>query len=153
MAVDGHPVADALALLEMPVVHMIEAFVPRLEAFAVQLDDGHAEAAPELPLTVPTYLRPLRLRLNVIVAARRVVVFEMVDEFFATVEDLRALVDLAAGIGLAAAPAFELVVLRVLVPLPVVLAAEDLAAVLEGAAVGLGMPFLVLPAGGLVSRA
>lgn len=149
MSVDGHPVTDAFAVLEMPVIDMVEAFIPGLEAFAVQFDDGHAEAAPELALPIATYLRPLRLCLDVIVAELRVVLFEMVDELFTTVEDLGALVDLAARIGLGAPPAFELVVLRVLVPLPVVLAAEDLAAVLEGAAVGLGMPFLMLPAGGV----
>lgn len=43
-------------------------------------------------------------------------------------------------------PAFQLEMLRVLMTFPVVLAAERFGTVVESTAVGLRMPFLVLPA-------
>ena len=80
------------------------------------------------------------------------VLFQMIDELLAAVEELRALVDLAAGVRLVTTPTFVLEVLRVLVSLPVVLAAEDLAAFRKGAAIGLGVSLLVLPVGISVLR-
>jgi len=145
MSVDGYPVTDALPALEMLVIHMVEPFIPRFKALPLQSDDPDTEPAPELALPVPAYSGPLSLFLDEVVAQLRMVLFEMLRELFTVVEDLRALVDLTAGIRLVASPAFELEVLGVLVTFPVVLAAEDLVAILRGAAVGLGMSLLMLP--------
>lgn len=147
MSVDGYPVADPLPALEMLVVHMIESFVPRFETLLLQCDDLHTEAAPELTLSVAAYASALELFLDGVIAHLRMVLFEMLRKFFTAVEDLRAVTDLTAGIRLVTPPAFELEMLRVLVTFPVVLAAEDLVASLKGAAVGLGVPLLVLPVG------
>lgn len=150
MSVDGYPVADRLPALEMLVVHMVESFVPRFETLLLQCDDLHTEAAPELTLSVAAYASALELFLDGVIAHLRMVLFEMLRKLFTAVEDLRAVTDLTAGIRLVTPPAFELEMLRVLMTFPVVLAAEDLVATLKGAAVGLGVPLLVLPVGLLV---
>lgn len=134
----------------MLVVHMVEAFVPRFETLLLQCDDLHTEAAPELTLSVPAYPSPLELFLDGVIAHLQMVLFEMLRKILTAVADLRAVTDLTAGIRLVTSPAFELEMLRVLVTFPVVLAAEDLVASLKGAAVGLGVPLLVLPVGLLV---
>jgi uncharacterized protein (DUF2062 family) len=78
-----------------------------------------------------------------------VVGLQMMLELLATREDLAAGCAVGSAVEFVALPRLELRVLAVLMPLPVVLAAEGPRAVAESAAVWLFVPLLVFPESGV----
>ena len=64
-------------------------------------------------------------------------------ELFPTIEDFGALIDTADGVRLMTAPGLDLIMTGILVPLPVILAAEHLGTGWEGTSVWASVPLLV----------
>ena len=122
------PVVDTLPLLEVHVVDVVEALVPCLKPTCRELDNVLAEAAPEAVLPVASDPPLTELFPDVLLVWNTVVATQMRLEGIAAEEDLGAGADLARRESLVAAPSLELVVLRVFVALPVVLATEGFVA-------------------------
>ena len=119
------------------VVDVVEPLAVRRTPLAGRLDRLLAEAAPEAQLKVAAHAAVGELLVEDGVAVDAVVFFEVGLERFAAVADLAAFwLVRPVGCLLGTAPDLELEVLAVFVPLPVVLAAELLVALGEGAGVG-----------------
>jgi hypothetical protein len=136
----GHVPADEV------IIDVVKPFAVRRAALASRFDRLLAETAPEARLKVAAHAAVGKFLVEDGVVAEVVVPLEMRFEGLSAVADLAAFWLLrAVGHLLGASPDFELEVLAVLVPLPVVLAAELLVTFGKGAGVGFRMPFLVFP--------
>ena len=136
----GHVPADEV------IIDVVKPFAVRRAALASRLDRLLAETAPEARLKVAAHAAVGEFLVENGMVAEVVVPFEVGFEGLPTVADLAAFWLLrAVGHLLGTSPDFELEVLAILVPLPVVLAAKLLVALGKGAGVGLRVPFLVFP--------
>jgi hypothetical protein len=136
----GHVPADEV------IIDVVKAFAVRRPALASRFDRLLAETAPEARIKVAAHAALGEFLIEDGVVADVVVPLEMEFEGLSAVADLAAFWLLwVVGQLLGASPYFELEVLAVLVPLPIVLAAELLVALSKGAGVGLRVSFLVFP--------
>ena len=129
----------------MAIVNMIESLIPRFKTSRFEIDNLLAEATPEFALSIPANSMQLGLRANVIVVLDQVMVFEMSLELLATMKHLGTLLDQTGGAVFMAPPCFNLIVLSVFMPLPIIFATKSFGAGCEGTAIWTGMTFFMFP--------
>jgi hypothetical protein len=138
-----HPVSDPLSPAEVLKIDMVETLIPCFPTLAVKRNNLPTEAAPKSGLSIfaHTVIRDRnshRFIFDVMMG------FQMLHEDLLTI--IPPHVSLPLGrIAQGTVPALDVIMLRVLVPFPVRLAAECLAALRECATIGSLVAFLVFP--------
>ena len=128
----------------MVIVDMAEPLVPCFQASFRKLHNLLAKAAPEAELAVSTDPVLGAFVADVFFAFDFVLVPQVRLVLLSSIEDAGALTDGAFLGEFVAAPGLNLIVLRILMALPVVLAAKLLRAAGKGAAIRTGVAFKVL---------
>lgn len=123
---------------------MIESLIPRFKSLFLQLDNLLTKSAPKSRLSVPPDLVSFELFTDIIFVLDFMTITEMGLKQLSPIEHLGALLDPVRA-EFVTSPRFHLIMLRVFVPFPVVLAAESLDASFESAAVGASVTLLMLP--------
>ena len=145
MSVKWYPVEDGLALLVVLVIDMTKPFFPCIQPFALEFDNLSTESTPEFTLSVPSDSVPLALSLDVFIVCNLVLFAEMSLELFTPVEYAGTPTNRTRFGNLMAAPGLDLVMLRILVAFPIVLAPKLLEAAWKRATIGAGVPFPMFP--------
>lgn len=144
--IDQEPVVALAAFAKVLVVNMIRAFVPCFDAALLKCLDGPAKAAPKGVLTISTDATSSTLLADLVfgtdVMRESQVLVEMIPAM-AYLTTLGSPLLMVRCFG--ASPNLILIMLRVLVSLPVVLAAKCLLAMASCTAPRSRMPFFMLP--------
>ena len=143
LGLKAQPFFNFLRLFAEVRVDMIETLIPSGISLALQANNVFAETTPELTLAIapdPSLFGLLRH----VVFNHPMLIFEMLLEHLLSVEELGA-ADLIWPKKLAT-PSFQLKMLRILVPFPVVFGAEILLALWKGASVRSSVSFHVFSA-------
>lgn len=137
------PLLDPASLFEMIVVDMVEPLIPRIESLFVQLDNLLTKSAPESRLPVPPDLMSLELLTDIIGIVDLMCLLQMGLKELAPIEYFGTLLDPVRTFFMTP-PCFDLMVLRVFMPFPIILAAKCFGAGFEGTTIGARMTLLML---------
>ena len=142
--IQGIPLINALSSFEMRVIYVIEPLVPCFNPPRFQLHYPSAEAAPEGTLTITANTTTTTSVAKFLFLLKMMVFAKMCLKEVSAIEELRTFVNLAGRVLFVTPPCLELIVLRVLVAFPVILAAKQLGTVAMCTAPGTAMTLLVL---------
>lgn len=137
------PEVNGLSIFEMIIVDMIESLIPRRQPLRVEFDNLLAEPAPKSGLAVSSHLMTFGPLANLLFAFDLMGFSEVGLELLSAIKHLGALFDLV-GTGLKTSPRCHVIMLRVFVALPVILASEDFGARRERTAIRTGMTLAML---------
>ena len=143
--VQGIPLINVFATLEVQVIYVIEPLVPCFNAPRFQLHDLPTKAAPESTLAIAADATATTSIAKILLFLKMMVFAKMRLKEISSVEELCTFINLAVRVLFVATPSLELIMLRVLVAFPVILAAKQLGTVAVCTAPRTAMTLLVLP--------
>jgi hypothetical protein len=147
VAIHGNPILDALLGEWLPshevIVDVVKALSPCFQTFFLEDDQLGAEATPKAGLTIATDATIFELCLQIVIIRKLMIPLQVI------LKTLSAVTHLGTGAAfrslLITSPCLQVIMLRIFMPLPVVLAPKGLAAGQEGAAIRPLVTFHVFP--------